>query len=288
MVWLLSWLLACGQPHWPEVPPADACKAGAVAPGEYALTFEFERRGRGALIWMPEGPGPHDVIVDLHEMGSEPKRQAYYSKMIELARAQNAILIGPDGRSATWNAGGCCGKSAERNVKDGPFLDEVVARVDASGCTSGRVLATGIGAGGMMAHRWACESDTPDAVLSVGGALQLPTCERKRPIPVVHYHGDLDKWMPMDGSGGHRPVSEAQAIWGTRNGVTSWREESVGALHCQVGESATPTRFCVVSGMSDRWPGAADAAFEVESGKPIDATADGWAVTKAYWDAHPE
>jgi len=287
MSWILSLLFACSQQHWPDQPPAKACEAGGIPAGEYALTFEVEGRTRGGLVWMPEGPGPHDVIVTLHEMGSEPKRQAYYSKLVELARRENAILVAPDGRSATWNAGGCCGKSAQRNVKDGPFLDAMLEKVEASGCSSGRVLASGVGAGGMMAHRWACESDHVDAVLSVGGALQMPTCEQKRPIPVVHYHGDRDTWMPMDGSGGHQAVAEAERLWAERNGVQTWTTTAHGALSCRVGDGLVPTQFCVVTGMADRWPGAEDAPFEAAPGVPIDATADAWKVITEAWATTP-
>jgi polyhydroxybutyrate depolymerase len=280
---LILALLGCTQPSWPETAPADPCAAGAIGPEERVLRLEVDDLQRQALVWMPEGPGPHDVIVTLHEMSSEPKRQAFYTGMIELAKRQNAILVGPDGKTASWNAGACCGKSKMRGYADMQFLDEVVARVDAVACTSGRVLATGIGAGGMMAHRWACGSDVPDAVLSVGGGLQVEDCPQTRPIPVVHYHGSVDYWMPADGSGGHMPLSHSVDLWSKRNRATEGEKLEGGALSCRELAGDAPLRFCTVDGMKDLWPGADDAKFTGPDGQEIDATEQGWAFVSEAW-----
>lgn len=276
--WLM--LLACNTaPQWPEAAPADACAAGAIPAGEYVLRVEIDGTPRQALVWMPPGDGPHDVVVNLHEMNSEPRRQQHYSGWIDKAREIDAILVGPDGKAATWNAGECCGKGKQRNTADVAFLDALVARIDAVGCTSGRVLATGVGAGAMMAQRWACDSAVPDAVISVGGALQLEACAQATPIPMAHWHGTADTWMPLDGSGHHRPLSHTVAVWGARNRASPAGAETNGRTTCEVYAGAAPMRVCTVDGMADKWPGAEDAR-----GVGSDATDDGWAFVAGAWD----
>jgi polyhydroxybutyrate depolymerase len=283
---LILWALGCGsQAQFPAVAPANPCAAGAIPPDEQVLRFDVDGAQRSALVWMPSGPGPHDVIVSLHEFNAEPRRQAYYSHWLDVAREQNAILLGPDGKTATWNAGMCCGKSRERGVDDVAYLDALVARVDAVACTSGNVLATGIGAGGMMAETWACLSDVPDAVVSVGGVLQVdPPCSRTKPLSILHYHGADDKWMPLDGSGGHMSLDHAVDAWKAVDHAAEPTVEAGGDTSCRVLAGDRPMRFCVVAGMKDVWPGGDDAlGFEGVDGQPVDATREGWALSRAGW-----
>lgn len=279
---LTGCLSTCTQPHVPDTRPANACDAGAFVPGEHVLNIQMEDRPRRAIVHFPSGPGPHDVVVNLHEFRSSPRTQVRYTDWIRFGEENNVIVVGPDGRYATWNAGACCGKARNKNIKDGPFLDAVVAKLDEVACTSGRVLATGIGNGGMMAHRWACESDVVDGVVSVGGALQQDTCAMKRPIPMLHFHGDADTWMPADGSGNHLPVAHALEQWSERNRITGEQQEASGDLACRHFEGAAPMAYCVVKGGHDGWPGAAD--LPVQTASPLgDATRGGWAWMQEAW-----
>jgi polyhydroxybutyrate depolymerase len=279
-------LAACGrQPHWPETAdatPSDACAAGAYPDEAMVLQLAHGGRTRRALVWAPPTAGPHDVVVNLHEYRSDPERQAHYSRWVPLARRVNAILVAPDGRAATWNAGGCCGKAAEEGTDDVAFLDAVVAAVEAHGCTSGRVLATGIGNGGMMAEHWAWLSNVPDAVISVGGALQnVPLPDAARPVPVLHYHGENDAFLPADGSLGKalkitRPIADATAAWVSRNGAAPVLSEDDAAMRCARWEGRAPVVSCTVLGMADQWPGGDDAPTPTAH-RLARAADDGWA-----------
>lgn len=293
--WFVLVLAGCpGAQVWPDVAPAAACDADGLPRGESLLRVEHVDGSRTALMWAPASAGPHDVVVDLHDFRAEPRRQAHYSLWIPHAAAIGAVLVAPDGKNATWNVGNeCCGKAAEKGHADRELLDAMAARVDATACTSGRVLATGIGNGGMMAHRWACESDVVDAVVSVGGALQLEACENARPIPVVHYHGDRDEQYPVGGSAGYpdqgaaRPTAHALAAWKARNRVVGEPVHTEqGALVCDRWEGAAPVVWCTVRGMVDVWPGSADVPADPAA--PLsDATAGAWAeVIRPWWDAN--
>lgn len=276
-------LSACAtQTPWPERAPADACAAGALPDEELVLRLEHGQV-RSALVWPGASKGPRDVVVNLHEFRAEPRRQNHYSGWVPHAREVGAVLVGPDGRYATWNAGTCCGKAAEKRVDDVGYLDALVARIDAVGCTSGKVLATGIGNGAMMAHRWACESDVVDGVVSVGGALQVDACPVERPIPVLHYHGALDTFYPAEGAEDLRSVEHALALWRARNQAEGEPVvEHFGQVTCRTWQGAAPVRSCVVEGMGASWPGAADT--RIESDSPLaDATRGAFAWIRAHW-----
>lgn len=291
---LLLLLVGCArQPHWPErAPEGDRCEAGAMSEGPFVLETKIQGRTRRAVVWVPPGPGPHDVVVNLHEFRSEPLRQQHYSTWVKHAPQVNAILVGPDGRGSTWNAGECCGKAHEEQMNDVAFLDAVLDRVDAVGCTSGRVLATGIGNGAMMAQRWTCDSPRPTALVTVGGSLQQPACERDVPIPWLHYHGEKDGFIPLNGGegilktrpGGHRPVSHAVEVFRKRNKATDARQHQEGALRCASYAGAAPLTHCVVPDAIDTWPGAADAPADADA--PLShATTGAWAWVREAWEA---
>ncbi len=285
---ILTLLFACGSAVvWPDQ-VADPCAAGALPSGEALLRLQHDGVPRSALFWAPSAPGPRDVVVNLHDFRTEPRRQAHYSRWVPVAAARQLLLVAPDGRSATWNVGnGCCGRSVEKHSDDRGFLDTVAARVASTGCPTGRLLATGIGNGGMMAHRWACESDDVDAVISVGGALQLDTCANPRAIPLVHYHGDADTQYPAGGNAEALPLAAAIELWKLRNRVSGPPVETrSGALSCQRWDGAAPIVSCTVHGMVDVWPGSAE--WPVDPNVPLsDATEAAFAdVVLPWWNAN--
>ena len=138
----------------------------------------------------------------------------------------------------------------------------MVEHLDKTGCTTGKVLATGIGNGGMLAHHWACQSDKVDGVVSVGGALQVPQCAEKRAIPVLMYHGTADTWMPLDGSGHHMTLEHSRKQWAVRNKSSlSVQTIADGPLNCRIHDGNADVGVCLVTGMKDYWPGAEDASL---------------------------
>lgn len=278
----LALLAACNRaPQWPAERPAEACRGGAIQPGEQVLRVEVGGKTRQALVWMPPVDGPYTVVVNLHSFRSEPRRLNHYTRWVPVSEREPVIVVGPDGKTATWNAGECCGKAADRDYDDVAFLDAVVAAIEASTCTSGDVIAVGLGNGAMMAHRWACESDVPDAVISAGGTLQGPECLRERPAPVLHFHGTADAFAPADGSGGHRPVEHGLSLWRAVNRADGdQRVEADGDLSCTTWSGAAPVTSCTVQGGFHGWPGAED--MPVASTLPLaDATTGGLAWVRA-------
>ncbi len=286
---------ACAtQPHWPDDP--SACTVDALGRGEVVVDVRHHGKARRALAWVPpEAPPPWDLAIVLHEFRSDPRRQLAYSGWVPWGPEHGVLTVAPDGVSSTWNLGGCCGRSAEKRTDDVGFLDALVARLSDSGCLTGRVLATGIGNGGMMAETWAWRSDVPDAVVSVGGALQdtTPAPEGARPVPVLHYRGTADGFIPLDGhpgrmpggirGGGTVPLGVAHHAWTVRNHASpEVHAHGEGPLACLARDGDAPTLLCLIDGAEDTWPGAEHARLDITH--PLaDATAGGMQWARTVW-----
>lgn len=115
---------------------------------------------------------------------------------------------GPSDEFLTWNAGRCCGHAARRQVDDVGFLRRLLD--DALGrwpIDPRRVYAVGISNGGMMAYRLAAEvSSRVAAIASVAGALVCEPEPLHRAVPVVHFHGTQDDFVPYAGGRGARSL----------------------------------------------------------------------------------
>lgn len=286
----LLFAMGCTQPHVPSDRPANACDAGAFPRGEMVLKVQADGKERRALVWMPPGAGPHPIVVNLHEFRSNPRQQVRYSGWADNVAASGAILVAPDGKYATWNAGECCGRAVSKRVNDVAYLDAIVAELDRVACTSGDVLATGIGNGGMMAEMWSCESAKPTAVVSVGGSLQWHECRNATPVPLLHYHGEKDTFIPSDASssglaaqeGVKRSVAHGMGLWAARNQATRARTVAVGDLSCEEYDGAAAVHDCTIKGGRDTWPGAPDGQVSSES-ELANATTGAWSWVNARW-----
>lgn len=283
-------LAACTQPHVPAERPANACEAGAFPRTEMVLKVKADGKERRALVWMPPGPGPHPLVVNLHEFRSNPRTQMRYSGWADHIADSGAIVVAPDGKSATWNAGECCGRSVKKHVNDVAYLDAIVDELNRVACLDGNVLATGIGNGAMMAQMWSCESRKPTAVVSVGGSLQWRECRNAEPVPLLHYHGDADAFIPIDASptglakqeGIQRPLDHATQLWVKRNKAKKAEKVESGALSCDRYKGEADVTVCIIKEGRDSWPGAPDGLVESES-ELATATQGGWAWTQARW-----
>ena len=78
------------------------------------------------------------------------------------------------------------------------------AKVDAK-----RVYATGMSNGGIMCYRLASEmSDRIAAIAPVAGPMGTATCNPRRPVPVIHFHGTADEFAPFKGGKGPRASAQ--------------------------------------------------------------------------------
>ena len=252
-----------------DAPPPNVCPEPALPPGDHTLDLVHGGTTRSYILHVPLGyanTAPTPLVLNLHGLTESAMIQALSTGMNETADEHAFLVAYPTGLDASWNGGGgvCCGPSGLANTDDVGFSIAVVDDVAARVCLDRkRVYATGMSAGGVMAHRLACEAAHVFAAIGpVAGTLSLPAdqCHPSRPVPVLHFHGTADSAAPY--AGGLLPGAVATAAgWAARDGCTdaapleSFRN---GDTHCDTW-SACPggasVTLCTIDGGGHCWPG---------------------------------
>jgi polyhydroxybutyrate depolymerase len=117
----------------------------------------------------------------------------------EMARSSGAVLIYPEPLAGRW--GDAPGPEARR---DAVFIHDLIAKFVARGIADrSKVFLVGIGTGGMMALRLACDEKNVFAGIAVLGA-SLPSdleasCKPSHPIPLMMIAGTADPVVPVSG-----------------------------------------------------------------------------------------
>jgi poly(3-hydroxybutyrate) depolymerase len=270
MSWLVATLLVGCITDLPEV--AEPCGTWPE-PGTYEIQIDMPDKKRKALVEIGPSTGPRDLVVALHGGGQNPKEFAENTQFGDLVASgeEPLVIVYPQSRKAyfwrVWNAGPCCGNVDEehRDALDVEFLDALVQELERRTCTD-RTIAAGFSNGGMMAMRWACESDVPDAVISAAGPLLTGVCKGE-PKPMRAYHGTADTTVPIDGGTSIRgsvypPAREGWDLWRERNQCGDEVGESFvfGAMTCvRQADCLAPTEVCVIDGWGHFWPGGRNA-----------------------------
>ena len=99
------------------------------------------------------------------------------------------------------------------------LLDDLarVANINAK-----RVFATGMSNGGIMCYRLASElSDRIAAIAPVSGTMGMATCNPKRAVSVMHFHGTDDKVVPMEGGRGERTLA-LPSFFSVDHSIQAW------------------------------------------------------------------
>ena len=210
-------------------PPPHACSP-------LALDVPLAARVRRAIASVPHAPAPPTgwpVVLAFHGGQTHPEFMRRFCGLDALAAAGQAIVVYPAGTGSredilTWNGGNCCGQAMIDAADDVGFaralLDALAARLPVDGH---RIHATGMSNGAMMAYRLAAEmADRIASIAPVAGPMALAAIAPARPVPVLHFHGTLDQFTPLEGGVGrrsvtrvsHRPVVEGILDWVHANG----------------------------------------------------------------------
>lgn len=182
-------------------------------------TSEFEGKSRQYKIYKPSNLAPSaKIVVLLHGLGAT-MNDFDLSSWPAIADTANIILISPQGLPfENQIVGTIQGVFNSGMILDVPFLGQIPINSDVNdvgfisalidtvmstnNIDGNRIYATGFSNGGFMTQRLACElTHRFSAVASVSGtrAQAFPACGAGTYLPVIHFHGDADSVVRLDG-----------------------------------------------------------------------------------------
>jgi polyhydroxybutyrate depolymerase len=200
--------------------------APAQAAGAATETYD----GRSMIVYAPSklpAPGARALVVVLH--GGLGNAQRIASRQSEsglnldsLADSNGFVVAYLNGTPVTrffgadklgWNAGGgCCGQSAENNIRDVDYITGAVGHLVAEyGIDRSHIYGIGHSNGAMMTQRLMCETDLYAAAIAISGPLNLATgnCAAARGKRILAIHGEDDENVPLAGGRGSKGLSQA-------------------------------------------------------------------------------
>ncbi|MCX6875545.1 MAG: polyhydroxybutyrate depolymerase [Verrucomicrobia bacterium] len=214
---------------WVAARIASAGQVEPLAPGEHTRTLTVNNQQRSYLVHIPKDHAPKQptaVVLALHGAAMNGPLMARFCGLNTTADKQGFIVVYPSGTGGgpflTWNAGGFQGKMAEGRADDVAFINRLlddlgtVAAVD-----SKRVYACGMSNGAMMCYRLAAElSDRIVAIAPVAGTIAIDESKPRRPVPVIHFHGTRDTFVPFGATHGRTP--SFMRLKGVEEAVQTW------------------------------------------------------------------
>jgi polyhydroxybutyrate depolymerase len=245
---------------------------GKVGPaGDMDYTMDWDGDTREYRVHAPpgyDGTQAVPVVLVLHGYTETNDQIEEISQMTPETDARGVIVVYPQGRSTSWNAGSCCGTSSSSGVDDVGFVGAMLDAIEEAYCVDEkRIYSSGFSNGGMLSHRLACEmSDRIAAIGPVSGTIAIDPCTPSRPVPVMQFHGTSDFVVPYNGGGlsNAASVADTESAWITRNGcgTTPMVTFDMGDATCETfsgcQNDATVTT-CTLEGGGHQWPGGMSA-----------------------------
>ena len=283
------------------VADGEAPRAGRLARAASTHRMEFDGRLRTYRLYVPKHVRhPKGLVVVLHGGFGSGAGAARMGNWDAAARRHRFVALFPDGIARSWNAGRCCGPPMRRGIDDVGFLVAVTKGVARHyDISPGRVYATGISNGGMMAYRLACDGSEIYAAIAPVAATLMTDCGATRPVSLLHIHGRADRNVPFDGG---FPTKSAQRVPPSYPSVRDSIERFLGAQSC--GEAAarvtrggglvreqwdgcrdnTSIELITIDGGGHSWPGGHRMSPILDPpSSALDATETIW----QFFDAHP-
>ena len=276
------------------------------------LDLPVAARQRQAVVCVPAAPPPPagwPLVLAFHGGQSHPEMMRRFSGLDVLAAEGRAVVAYPAGTGSrdglfTWNGGNCCGEARDIGSDDVGFARALVADiVRRMPIDARRVHAAGMSNGAMMAYRVGAEAaDLVASIAPVAGPLALASIAPSRPVPVLHFHGSLDQFTPLEGGIGrrsvtrvsHRPVLEGLYEWVRADGCPAEpRRETVPCpdpnlaierLMWGPGDAGSEVVFYRIEGGGHVWPGRTPDSFLLGPAVPsLDANDIIW----KFFEKHP-
>jgi polyhydroxybutyrate depolymerase len=179
----------------------------ATSTKTYSMTVAGLKRSYEVIAPVKAPPKSAPVIVMLSGIGSSVHDEIGRDDLVPYATANEAEIVYPVAFDESWNAIGCCGQAATKQVNDLAFLKALVAKVDPGHARS--VYVVGYSNGARMAYRVACD----DPALFDGYAMVKggPTadCAIRKPVTLVQLASRNDPEVPYQpGDKGNKKMPE--------------------------------------------------------------------------------
>jgi polyhydroxybutyrate depolymerase len=268
-------------------------KVGPAGDMDYVLDWDGDMREY--RVHAPpgyDGTRAVPVVLVLHGYTETNDQIETITQMTPETDARGVIVVYPQGRSTSWNAGNCCGSSASLGVDDVGFIGAMLDQIEDAYCVDEkRVYSSGFSNGGMLSQRLACElSDRIAAIGPVAGPLALDACDPPRAVPVMEFHGTSDFVVPYDGGGfsSTQSVDETIAAWVANNACqeTPMVTFDMGDASCETYggcEDDASVTICTLEGGGHQWPGGMSAG----PGGTINMDIFASAALLDFFEAHP-
>jgi polyhydroxybutyrate depolymerase len=199
--------------------------------GNHRRTIEIGNRTRSYLIHIPpsyDETKPTSVVLVFHGSGSNAEQMVRFCGLDDKADQAGFITIYPNGsgqadKFLTWNGGSCCGYAAENNIDDIGFIQSLLDDLEqVVALDRRRIYATGMSNGALMAYRLASElSERIAAIAPVAGPMGTETCQPRRPVPVLHFHGIEDEFAPYGGGKGAKSITQTN-FYSVEHTIRAW------------------------------------------------------------------
>jgi len=229
---------------------------------------------------------PLPLVVALHGGLQSVEALAAMSALDQEAERSGFAVVYPVGIERTWNAGRCCGPAERLDVDDVGFVMAIVDRLVAGGTAApGRVYATGISNGGMLAYRLAAERADRFAAIAPVAASMLVDGAPSVPVSVLHVHGTRDRMVPFDGGIGersltrvtHPPVREVIDRWrgfARATGAPAVDHDPPATIETWLAAGGVEIALCAIERGGHIWPGPHT---------PLRSTASAFDATPFIW-----
>jgi polyhydroxybutyrate depolymerase len=203
---------------------SQASPVARLEPGDHARSLMFQGKERSYSVHVPGGldaNGRTPVVLVLHAFSMPATLMPGFTGLTELADREGFLAVYPSGTGGAmlnWNEGAMRGKTADDVGFVRAVLDDLGTRhpIDPK-----RVYATGMSNGAMMCYRLAAElSDRIAAIGPVAGTLAVAPAADVRAVPVIHFHGTEDRFVPYGGPGGNMP--RGMSFYSVDRSVAAW------------------------------------------------------------------
>ncbi len=230
--------------------------------------------GRRVVVKFPSGftgEEPAPMLVTYHPMGTDPKNWISMASIIDVALANGAIVVIPEGKAKAsgttmqglfgWNVG----VTEYSNVDDIQFTRDFISAVSSEACVdSWRIYAHGFSHGAIFVNYAGCElADLFAAGAASSGDLlsnNNSSCGQVRPFPIINTRGTNDAVIKY--AGGDSGYNDGMTFMGAEGTFTKWAQvnnctgtpvSDEPATGCQTYENCgggTRVTLCTVTGGS--------------------------------------